>query len=454
MTQNGFEYDFVISYAGEDQETAEALNKVLTEGGAKVFYAPQFKPELWGENLYEYLAEIYSKKGIFCILVVSKSYVQKQWTRHEWRNAQERALKEISKAYILPVRVDDTTLPGLPETTMYLDIREQSATEIAQIGLNKLAIYKSKNEIGLDKNAASEAEPWEYNRLPSQRSSFLIKNNFLEPENETFAKNDFSKLLVGRSDETADKFFSLVAVTTPEAIDVDLDGLQQKIFINGQQNQIGRQDEQRHWLRFGLGYMVEKRATRRDQIWFRSPRQRNPEKTFQASQYLRFSEDGGIEFADGYMANYPSKTRDVFNFVYILGRLIMFINLATYTYTAIGYKTEFQLLINLIGTKNTILASFADDDRGTTRWRSPISDPIDEAIFSESQQGEAIEPNLQFAYDINAQALFDDPDLSFDIMVDLSRKLQRSYNYSYEPRHYIPDSDEFPWRQYYRFGQY
>ena len=138
MPNPQFEFDFVISYAGEDTQEAEALYNALTKANAKVFFAPQSQAEIWGQNLYEYLADIYSKKGIFCIPLISKSYVQKQWTRHEWRSAQERALKEANSAYILPIRLDDTELPGLLSTTAYQDMRTSNTEEIAEIAIEKL----------------------------------------------------------------------------------------------------------------------------------------------------------------------------------------------------------------------------------------------------------------------------------------------------------------------------
>lgn len=63
-------------------------------------------------------------------MLVSKSYVEKRWTVHERRAAQERVLNERDNAYLLPVRLDNTPVPGLPITVAYLD---------ASIGMEKVA---------------------------------------------------------------------------------------------------------------------------------------------------------------------------------------------------------------------------------------------------------------------------------------------------------------------------
>ena len=114
-----FEFDFVISYAGEDEDYATRLRQALVDGGARVFFAPEFQAELWGKNLYEYLAELYNKKGRYCIILVSENYVQKKWTRHEWRSAQERA-RMRGRLRIHPTR---------PNRTGRRDRREEQTPE-------------------------------------------------------------------------------------------------------------------------------------------------------------------------------------------------------------------------------------------------------------------------------------------------------------------------------------
>lgn len=136
-----YEYDFVISYASEDEEYASCLRSALKP--ARVFYAPDYQSELWGNNLYESLSQIYSEKGRFCIIIISKYYIKKNWTRLEWQSAQSRALKQIDTAYVLPIRIDDAELPGLPDTVLYLDAKKLGIKEIAQIALKKLYALES-----------------------------------------------------------------------------------------------------------------------------------------------------------------------------------------------------------------------------------------------------------------------------------------------------------------------
>jgi hypothetical protein len=172
MSNDELNFDFVISYAGEDSDYAQALYKLLFERQAEVFFAPEYQAELWGENLYEYLADIYSKQGTFCIPLVSEHYVKKQWTRHEWKSAQERALGHIDSAYILPIRIDDTPLPGLLENISYLNASSYSIEEIAGLALEKLALKRSdlrRSKLGNEFDNLR-------NQVRQLRSSNLLRN--------------------------------------------------------------------------------------------------------------------------------------------------------------------------------------------------------------------------------------------------------------------------------------
>ena len=130
-------YDVALSFAGEDRHYAKELADHLRAADFKVFYDEYERASLWGKNLYEHLSEVYNKKASYCVIFVSRSYSRKLWTNHERKSAQARAFKE-SREYILPIRLDDTELPGLLDTTGYLDATKMSMLEVANILSEKL----------------------------------------------------------------------------------------------------------------------------------------------------------------------------------------------------------------------------------------------------------------------------------------------------------------------------
>jgi len=137
----GPSYDIGLSFAGEQREYVDQVAKELDSQNTKVFYDFFEQHELWGKDLYQHLNEVYRHKCKFCIVFLSKEYAKKLWTRHELEAAQARAFME-NEEYILPVKFDDTEIPGINPTTGYLDANNFTPKQIAEMVLEKLRIEK------------------------------------------------------------------------------------------------------------------------------------------------------------------------------------------------------------------------------------------------------------------------------------------------------------------------
>lgn len=131
------EYDVALSFAGEDRAYAEGLAALLTSKRIKVFYDKYEAAWLWGKELYEHLRSVYRDMASFCVVFSSEHYAAKLWTRHELQSAQARVSRE-NQEYILPVRLDDTEIPGIPNTVGYIDMRRVTLDELAELLLLKL----------------------------------------------------------------------------------------------------------------------------------------------------------------------------------------------------------------------------------------------------------------------------------------------------------------------------
>ena len=132
------EYDVALSFAGEDREYAKELADLLIINHYSCFYDENELANLWGKNLYDYLSSVYKDRARYCVMFLSKHYKQKLWTNHERQNAQARAFKE-NREYILPVRLDDTEIPGILPTIGYLDLRVISIEKIYEVLDQKLS---------------------------------------------------------------------------------------------------------------------------------------------------------------------------------------------------------------------------------------------------------------------------------------------------------------------------
>lgn len=175
MSEQIRKYDVALSFAGEDREYVSKVATLLKENGIRVFYDKFEQVDLWGKDLYQTLSSLYKDNADFTVIFISKYYVEKLWTNHELRSAQARAFVE-SQEYILPVRFDDTEVPGLAFTTGYLDISKMSPIELAENIIKKLnRSITSKFDLILSEGYLSTS--WTPgNELNSHRLTFTVRN--------------------------------------------------------------------------------------------------------------------------------------------------------------------------------------------------------------------------------------------------------------------------------------
>src|SRR6266478_623673 len=114
-------YDVALSFANEDRKYVERVARGLLDRGARVFHDAFESQNLWGKELYPYLADLYSGHARFTIIFVSRHYARKQWTSQERVASQARAFAEHS-ANVLLARFDDTEVPSILESAAYIDL--------------------------------------------------------------------------------------------------------------------------------------------------------------------------------------------------------------------------------------------------------------------------------------------------------------------------------------------
>jgi hypothetical protein len=124
-------FDFAISYAGEDRAVAETLANLLVAHGFRVFYFKWAQARLLGEDFRHVAISAFGAGTAFFVPLISKHYAEKDGPQFEWDIAIREKHRRQS-AFILPLRLDDTLLLGLPGSVVYLDLREVSLEQAAE----------------------------------------------------------------------------------------------------------------------------------------------------------------------------------------------------------------------------------------------------------------------------------------------------------------------------------
>jgi hypothetical protein len=144
-----YEFDLALSYAGEDRIFVDRVANILRENGIRVFYDEFEVVNLWGLDLYTFLDDVYRIKSRYAVVFASEHYLRKMWTSHERQSAQARALQQ-KESYLLPVRLDNSEVPGLPPSIGYIDGSVRGPEVVAKLLIEKvgrsLATGSSRDE--------------------------------------------------------------------------------------------------------------------------------------------------------------------------------------------------------------------------------------------------------------------------------------------------------------------
>ncbi len=132
-----FEHQVAISYASEDRKIAGYIAELLRSKGVSVFYDKFYKSELWGKKLSTWFKKKFGKSSRFVLVLVSRYYPVKDWTDFEFSIAAAEEKKRKDE-FILPVRLDDTKLPGLPSDKVYLDLKKEGLEEVVNCLVQKV----------------------------------------------------------------------------------------------------------------------------------------------------------------------------------------------------------------------------------------------------------------------------------------------------------------------------
>ena len=141
-------FDVVLSFAGKDREYVKKVAQYLSKKKVTLFYDENEQVHLWGKDLAEHFELLYRRSGKYCVIFISKAYVESMWTRLERRAALARALTEQNE-YILPARFDHTEVPGIPPTIHYISLSDKSPAKLGRVILEKLGRSPLSRRAGL-----------------------------------------------------------------------------------------------------------------------------------------------------------------------------------------------------------------------------------------------------------------------------------------------------------------
>ncbi|MEW8036290.1 MAG: TIR domain-containing protein [Candidatus Thiodiazotropha sp.] len=156
MSSRQFPDKFLVafSFAGEQRNlvrtVAEAVENKL--GPDTVFLDEWFEHAIAGDDADLKLLDIYGEKCVLVVVCISEQYGDKPWTQAEHAAIRSRVMKARESRLkqelnsILPIRVGDGEVKGIPFTTIAPDIRKKTTDEAAELIVKRLSLVAPEME--------------------------------------------------------------------------------------------------------------------------------------------------------------------------------------------------------------------------------------------------------------------------------------------------------------------
>lgn len=439
-------YHVFVSFSSENETEAESIVKDLEGQGYLVWFSKKsiHPSDVWVREMEEGI-----DSSSVIVVVWTENAAQSKWVERELIRADEQ------NKPIIPLIFDDTKVSIVIQTTQHIDFRSSYFKSFPKLVSCLTSLIDDS-----DVQPEGAGLLWEHTKQPHFRSRFLEDNSYRDRRSVDFAVNRRTQQLISYNEDShAEAFVTFVAVPIPKAIDIDLSEVSE-FMSKSNRSVLGPDNPQFPWERFDISRFDHVHTSQDDHVLYK--RHPNPgvlienmpslqKQAILALEYIRVNDDGGIEYAEGTYSTRNVKGRHfqgrIFDFIGIVGTCWKFVYLASLVYSRFDYAGRFQLLVNLRNTQGTALGNFARDPHNKQEWQTRLNPPFFLDVEN-SSWGIADDSNLQFSYNIQVGMALENPSVFVELITHLSRSVVRSFNYKTGDRHFVPNTEEFPWRQF------
>jgi tetratricopeptide (TPR) repeat protein len=176
-----------LSFPGEYRDYVSQVAESLAEalGKNKVFYDQWYTAELAQPDMDVLLQSFYHDHSELIVPFLGADYERKEWCGLEWRAIKD-LIKQRQSKDIMPMRFDNAQIPGFYGTVGYVDLKNHSPKEAAELILERLHL----NCEGL----SATARKIHSDRLPTVKGEFFGREAELKLLNEAW-KGDGTRII-------------------------------------------------------------------------------------------------------------------------------------------------------------------------------------------------------------------------------------------------------------------
>lgn len=134
-------FKIALSFPGEHRDFVEQVATRLADrvGRDRVLYDKYYEAEFARPDLDTYLQRLYHDESELIAVFLCADYERKDWCGLEWRAIRD-LIKRRQTSTVMPLRFDNTEIPGLFSTDGYVWIGGRPPAEIADLILQRMGI--------------------------------------------------------------------------------------------------------------------------------------------------------------------------------------------------------------------------------------------------------------------------------------------------------------------------
>jgi hypothetical protein len=166
------------------------------------------------------------------------------------------------------------------------------------------------------------------------------------------------------------------------------------------------------------------------------------------NRYVRIEKAGSIEYCNArgvagvYSPTHLAGGVKVFKYVQVIGTIWSFLYAAKRILNQANYQAGVRFLVNLVGTKDSVLIQFSPKPgTGNQHWRQPFDWEAGDAV----QNWKCRDTNLQIPFQLVLHS-FNESEAK-TLLVECAEQLGLAYNHQSKPRCFNHGTDELPWDQ-------
>lgn len=131
-----YEFDFAISFAGENREFARFLRDSLEVLDANVFFDENFEANFLGTAWTAQFRRIFAEDSRLVVCVLDQHHLKKIWPTFE----RECFVPRVAESEVIPIYLDDTKFVGIPHDIVGFKFKSKFDTDAWKVEADEIAI--------------------------------------------------------------------------------------------------------------------------------------------------------------------------------------------------------------------------------------------------------------------------------------------------------------------------